>query len=295
MLTRKSEASREDGTNDDGTQGGEAKHGTANEGKEKVRAREGDERRRAPSTRVAGGNARRFQVIPAVDVLGADAVRLEQGRYDRVIARAPDPVALVARYVAAGARLVHIVDLDGARAGKTRPELIRRLAAAAQPAHIQASGGVRSLADAEALLDAGAQRIVVGTAAFATPDGIADYAQLLDGRLVVAVDSRAGRVVTSGWSRETGLTPEEAAERCATGGAPRILCTAVDRDGTLAGPDLDLLARIRERSRLPVLAAGGIRSDADLASVAELGCEGAIVGRALLEGRVPLSLLAGTG
>jgi phosphoribosylformimino-5-aminoimidazole carboxamide ribotide isomerase len=241
-----------------------------------------------------GERGRTFQVIPAVDVLGDEVVRLERGRYDRVIASEPDPVGFVERYVEAGARLVHVVDLDGARTGRIRPELIRRLAAAAAPARLQASGGVRSVEDAEGLLNAGAQRVVVGTVAFATPDGIADYARLLDARLVVAVDSRAGRVVTAGWRRETELTPEEAAERCAAERVPRILCTAVDRDGTLEGPDLDLLARIRERSALPVLAAGGIRSDADLAAIAELGCEGAIVGRALLEGCLPLSIL-GTG
>lgn len=236
-----------------------------------------------------------FEVIPAVDLLGEDAVRLERGEFDRVVARETNPVALVERFVEAGARLVHVVDLDGARSGRTRPELVRRLAAAAAPARIQASGGVRSPRDAERLLEAGAARIVVGTAAFAAPDALERYAAALDGRLVVAVDVRAGRVVTGGWSQETELTAEEAAERCAAAGVSRLLCTAVDRDGTLQGPDLELLGRVRERSGLPVLAAGGIRSVADLARVERLGCEGAIVGRALLEGRLPLSTLATHG
>lgn len=236
-----------------------------------------------------------FEVIPAVDVLGGDAVRLERGRFDRVIAREADPLALVERFVEAGARLVHVVDLDGARSGRARPELVRRLAAVALPARIQASGGVRSPADAERLLEAGADRVVVGTAAFAAPRSLEHYRTVLDGRLVVAVDVRAGRVVAGGWSRKTELTAEEAAERCLAAGVSRLLCTAVDRDGTLEGPDLDLLARVRERSGLPVIAAGGIRSMADLAQVEQLGCEGAIVGRALLEGRLPLSTLAAQG
>jgi phosphoribosylformimino-5-aminoimidazole carboxamide ribotide isomerase len=236
-----------------------------------------------------------FELIPAVDVLGEDAVRLKRGEFDRVVARDADPVALVGRFVEAGARLVHVVDLDGARWGCVRPELVRRLAAAAAPARIQASGGVRSPADAERLLEAGADRVVVGTAAFAAPGALERYRAALDGRLVVAVDVRAGRVVTGGWSRETELSAEEAAERCAAVGISRLLCTAVDRDGTLEGPDLDLLARVRERSRLHVLAAGGIRSRADLAQVERLGCEGAIVGRALLEGCLPLLTLAAHG
>ena len=230
-------------------------------------------------------------MIPAVDVLGEDAVRLEQGRFDRVVAREADPVALVERLVDAGARLIHVVDLDGARSGRTRPELVRSLAAAAAPARIQASGGVRSPADAERLLDAGADRVVVGTAAFATPRALERYEAVLDGRLVVAVDVREGRVVTRGWSRETGVSVEQAVERCIAAGIGRLLCTAVDRDGTLTGPDLDLLARVRELSKLPVLAAGGIRSVADLAAVERLGCEGAIVGRALLQEHLPLSVL----
>jgi len=232
-----------------------------------------------------------FQVVPAVDLLGDAAVRLERGDFDRVVLQEDDPEALVWRLVGAGARLVHVVDLDGARSGRPRPELVRRLVAAAKPALVQASGGVRSPADAETLLEAGASRVVVGTAAFARPGALAEYRDALDDRLVVAVDVRAGRVLVRGWAESTGLTAEEAAERCAAEGVARLLCTAIDRDGTLGGPDLGLLARVRERSGLAVLAAGGITSAADLAAVEELGCEGAVVGRALLDGTLSLSIL----
>lgn len=228
-------------------------------------------------------------------MLGKDAVRLERGDFDRVVAREPDPAALVGRFVEAGAQLVHVVDLDGARSGCTRPELVRRLAEVASPARIQASGGVRSPEDAARLIEAGAARVVVGTAAFADLGALKCFREALDDRLVVAVDVRAGMVVAGGWSRGTGVTAEEAAERCAAAGVARLLCSAVERDGTLAGPDLGLLARVRGRSGLPVLAAGGIRSTADLARIERLGCEGAIVGRALLAGRVPLSILATHG
>lgn len=232
-----------------------------------------------------------FHVTPAVDLLGESAVRLERGAFDRVVVREDDPVALIERLVDAGARLIHVVDLAGARDGRTRPDVVRRLAEAARQTRIQASGGIRSVADAEALLEAGAARVVVGTAAFARLRALEEYRDALDDRLVVAVDVRDGCVVTAGWTNATRISVDEAAERCAAAGVSRLLCTAVDRDGTLAGPDLDLLEAVRERSGLPVLAAGGISSTEDLDAVERLGCEGAIVGRALLEGRLPLSIL----
>jgi phosphoribosylformimino-5-aminoimidazole carboxamide ribotide isomerase len=234
---------------------------------------------------------REFQLIPAVDLLGEEAVRLERGDYERVTLREADPEALVAGFVEAGARLVHVVDLDGARSGRLRPELIARLAAAAAPAEVQASGGIRSLADAEALLAAGAARVVVGTAAFAAEDAVARFAAALGAALVVAVDVRAGRVAARGWRDETGLGVAEAVDRCAAAGVARLLCTAIERDGTLEGPDLALLREV-VAAGIPVLAAGGVSSEADVAAIEEAGCEAAIVGRALLEGRIPLSALA---
>jgi phosphoribosylformimino-5-aminoimidazole carboxamide ribotide isomerase len=229
--------------------------------------------------------------VPAVDLLGEEAVRLVQGDYDRISLRAGRPEELVARLAAAEPALVHVVDLEGARSGRLRPELLRRLAEAAGKVPVQASGGIRSPADAALLLEAGAARVVVGTAAFSGPDALARFAGPLGDRLVVAVDARDGQVAVSGWERRTGIRVEEAAARCADAGVARLLCTAVERDGTLAGPDLELLASVRDASGLPVLAAGGIRSVEDLARVAALGLEGAIVGRALLEGRVPLAAL----
>lgn len=235
-----------------------------------------------------------LQVLPAVDVLGEEAVRLEQGRYDRVSVRAGDPAERARAFAEAGAPLLHVVDLDGARTGRIRPALVARIAEAAAPALLQVSGGVRAPADAEALLAAGAERVVVGTAAFGGPGALATYAGALGERIVVAVDVRDGRVAVEGWLRETGLTAEEAAARCAKAGAARILCTAVERDGTLAGPDVALLRSVVEASGLPVLAAGGIASEDDLRAVAKAGCEGAVVGRALLDGRLsPERLFSG--
>ena len=233
----------------------------------------------------------RFQVLPAVDLLGEEAVRLEQGDFGRVAARA-QPEELVRRFAAAGARLIHVVDLDGARRGRIRMDIIARLAEAAVPAKLQASGGIRSPGDAERLLDAGVARVVVGTAALAEPQALEQFVSELGDRLIVAIDVRGGRVATRGWLEDTGLDAAEVARRCAEAGVSRILCTAIERDGMLGGPDLELLGEIRQASWLPLLAAGGIRSEADLAAVAAVGCEGAVVGRALLDGSLPLSTVS---
>ncbi len=229
-----------------------------------------------------------FQLVPAVDVVGDEAVRLRQGAFDSVVARAGDPASLVAAYAETAPPLIHVVDLDGARAGAIRPELVRTLVEAAGETPVQASGGIRSLADAQALLEAGAARVVVGTAALAGEDVLQEFARELGERLVVAVDVRGDKVAVAGWSRTAEISPEELAERCAAAGVPRLLCTAIDRDGTMGGPDLDLLGRVAERSDLAVLAAGGIRSEEDLAALEALGLEGAVVGRALLEGAISL-------
>jgi phosphoribosylformimino-5-aminoimidazole carboxamide ribotide isomerase len=230
------------------------------------------------------------QVIPAVDVLGGVAVRLRRGAFDDVALRLGDPVGVVRELVAAGARLVHVVDLDGARSGRLSPSLFARVAEAAAPAAIQASGGVRSVADAEALVAAGAARVLVGTAAVTEP-GPGAFADALGERLVVALDARDGRVSIRGWTALTGERVEHAAARCARARVPRLHCTAVERDGMLSGPDVELLAAVVAASGLPVVAAGGIATTGDLEAVAAAGCEAAVVGRALFDGSLPLALL----
>jgi phosphoribosylformimino-5-aminoimidazole carboxamide ribotide isomerase len=219
-----------------------------------------------------------IDVIPAVDVLGEGAVRLHQGDYDAVVERAGEPVELARRFAEAGARRVHLVDLDGARSGRVRPELVRLVADTVAPAALQASGGIRSLADAAALLEAGADRVVVGTAAVSDP---APWVEAFGTQLAVALDIRDGQVRTAGWTEGSGLSVEEAVVRCTSAGVARVLCTAIDRDGTLAGPDLELVASVAA-SGLAVLAAGGVRSPDDVAALAVAGAEAAVVGRALL-------------
>src|SRR5579884_4300242 len=216
------------------------------------------------------------EVIPAVDVLDGGAVRLERGRYDRVVERAGDPVALAAQLVGAGARRIHLVDLDGARNGGVRPGIVERVAALGVP--VQASGGIRSLEDARALLAAGADRVVVGTAAWPDPEPWLELGETV----VVALDVRDGELRGRGWTEGTGVSLDAALARLA---GARVLLTAIDRDGTLAGPDLELVRRA-SAAGARVLAAGGVRSPADVETLAEAGAEAAVVGRALLAGHV---------
>jgi phosphoribosylformimino-5-aminoimidazole carboxamide ribotide isomerase len=222
-----------------------------------------------------------FQVLPAVDVLDGRAVRLERGDFDAVAREAGDPLELARRFAASRPPLLHVVVLDAARDGGAPVELARRLVAAVD-VPIQLGGGVRSVDDALALVEAGIARVIVGTAAF--EQGPEPYAEALGGRLVVAVDVRDGEVRTRGWEHGSGLTVDEAVDRCRDAGVARLLCTAVDRDGTLSGPDLELMERVAGRFGGPVLAAGGVRSRADLDALAAIGLEGAVVGRALLDG-----------
>jgi phosphoribosylformimino-5-aminoimidazole carboxamide ribotide isomerase len=226
-----------------------------------------------------------MEVLPAIDLLGSEAVRLHQGAYESVTAFGA-PLELAARFAAEGARWIHVVDLDGARSGQVRADVVRDLVAAAAPASVQASGGVRSVADARLLVEAGAARVVVGTAAFA--GALAEFVDALGERLVVALDVRDGVVRTAGWKVSTGLTVDDAIDLCASVGVRRLLCTAIDRDGTLGGPDVGLVTSVVQRAGGPVLAAGGVRDEADLDALEAAGAEGAIVGRALLEGRIAL-------
>jgi phosphoribosylformimino-5-aminoimidazole carboxamide ribotide isomerase len=213
-----------------------------------------------------------IDVYPAVDVLGDTAVRLRKGAYDEIVERAEDPVDLAFNWARLGARRIHLVDLDGARTGKVRPKLVEAVAAVGLP--VQASGGIRTRDDALALLFAGADRVVVGTAVWPDPTPWLELGE----QVVIALDVLDGEVRSAGWLEGTGVTLDQALDR--TGDA-RLLVTGIDRDGTLGGPDLDLVAAAAAGGRR-VIAAGGVRTPDDVEALARAGAEAAVVGRALL-------------
>ena len=216
-----------------------------------------------------------MQLIPAIDLLGDDAVRLEQGDYDRVLFRLPLEEFL-SRVVATGPELIHVVDLQGARDGALRTEVIARCARLAGNIPLQVSGGIRSLDAAHSVLAAGAARVILGTALW-EEGALERYVDALGERLVAALDVRDGQLAVRGWLSGTGLDVDQALARCRAAGVTRLHVTAIARDGTMNGPDLDLYEKVCA-SGLKVVAAGGVRGDADLAVLEALGCEAAVMG-----------------
>jgi phosphoribosylformimino-5-aminoimidazole carboxamide ribotide isomerase len=229
---------------------------------------------------------RTLEILPAIDVLGGRAVRLAGGKREAVTLEGGDPAELAARLAAEGAERLHLVDLDGAFSGVPSVDLVERVSAAGG-LPLQIGGGYRSLEAIAAALDAGADRVMVGTAAL-TPGFVEDAVARFGQALVVAVDVRDGRVAVEGWTQVSELAPGDLAARCAALGVERLLVTSAARDGSLSGPDLALVDEVLGAD-LPVLAAGGIASLDDLRALRRAGCEGAVVGSALLAGRFTLA------
>ncbi len=217
-----------------------------------------------------------MQLIPAVDLLGNHAVRLEQGDFTRVLFREPID-EFMARIVATSPPLIHIVDLEGARDGELRSVVVARCVEAAQGIPLQVSGGIRSLDAARAALHAGASRVIIGTAVWNDDDAMQRFADELGDQLVVALDVKDGRVAVRGWTASSGLGVDEALRRCEVAAVARLHVTAIERDGTMRGPDLALYRQVCQGA-IAVVAAGGVRNDDDLAALAGLGCEAAVMG-----------------
>lgn len=227
-----------------------------------------------------------LEVIPAIDVLEGRVVRLSGGRREAVTLEGGDPVEVARRFASEGATRLHLVDLDGAFSGAPSLALLTTVSRAGG-LPLQVGGGYRSLEAVDAALAAGADRVMVGTAAL-SPTFLARAASRFGPALVVAVDVRDGTAAVEGWTRASELTALDLARRCADAGVARLLVTATSRDGSLAGPDLELLADVLQVG-LPVVAAGGIASTADLVALQELGCEAAVSGSALLARRFSLA------
>jgi phosphoribosylformimino-5-aminoimidazole carboxamide ribotide isomerase len=225
-----------------------------------------------------------FTVVPALDVLDGRCVRLREGVRERVTVEGGDPVEAAKRFAAEGARLLHLVDLNGAFSGRPTPGLVERVATSVD-VPVQVGGGLRTLEALDAALAAGAARAIVGTAA--VEPGFLEEAAERGDAVVVAIDVKDGRVATDGWTGAADLAASELARRCAGAGIARLLVTNTRRDGLLQGPDTELLAEVLAVG-LPVLAAGGIASIDDVLAVKAIGCEGVIAGSALWLGRFTL-------
>jgi phosphoribosylformimino-5-aminoimidazole carboxamide ribotide isomerase len=226
-------------------------------------------------------------IIPAIDLLGGHAVRLEQGDFARVTDFGSDPVALARGFAGAGGSWLHVVDLDGARLGRwCHLDVIAEIVKVTG-VPVQAGGGARDLAQVEAALERGVARVIVGTAATESPAVAASWAARFGPRLVFSLDTRNRKVLTEGWRNESAADAVALAETLRDAGARRFIHTDTVRDGTLRGPDLAGLSALLPLG-IPVLVAGGVAAYADLEAIRDAGAEGAIVGRALLEGKIEL-------
>ena len=224
------------------------------------------------------------QAVPAIDLLEGRVVRLHQGRYDRVTVYADDPVAVAEALVSAGASRLHVVDLDAARDGarpEAHSEIIARISAL-PGVRVQLGGGIRSEADVAAALETGAWRVVVGTLAADEPETAGRLARET-GRLVAAIDCRDGSVRVRGWAADSGADPVELVRRLVDAGVRDIAVTAIDRDGTGAGLDAELISRLRPAVPGEVIAAGGVYAPVDVTTAVGAGADLVIVGRALYE------------
>jgi len=227
-------------------------------------------------------------LYPAIDIRGGQAVRLLRGDYERETAYDADPVDAATRWAGEGAEFLHVVDLDGARAGKSQNlEAVRRIAAAVE-CPIQVGGGLRDAEAVDAVLAAGAERVVIGTAALRDRGFLDEVVAEHGERVVVSVDARGGKVSLSGWTEATEKDVAEAVAELGERGVTRFLCTEIDVDGTMEGPATAELNRIAAATPAQIIASGGVGTLAHLRALADDAApniEGAIVGRALYESK----------
>jgi len=227
-------------------------------------------------------------ILPAIDIYQGRCVRLAQGDYQRATAYADDPVAVAHQWEACGATWIHLVDLDGARAGAcVNRDTIRSIRAAVRAA-LQVGGGIRTMAALDDLLTNGIDRVILGTAALRDEALVRQAITRWGDRVVISLDTRGRFLATSGWHETSDIHMTDAARQLCALGARRFIHTDIARDGMMTGPSYALLTELRAAVAVPVLAAGGIAAIEHLRRLADLGVEGAIVGRALYTGAIDL-------
>ena len=232
-------------------------------------------------------------IIPAIDLKDGECVRLRQGRMEDSTVFSRDPVEVAGRWVEAGARRLHLVDLNGAFEGKpVNDGIIRAIARAYPDLPIQIGGGIRSREVVEAYLDAGVQWVIIGTQAVREPDFVTAMCHAHPGHIIVGLDARDGMVATEGWAETSSVEATTLAQRFANDGVDAIVYTDIARDGMMEGVNVDATRRLAESTSIPVIASGGVSSMVDvraLAQVANSGITGAITGRAIYEGTLDLA------
>jgi phosphoribosylformimino-5-aminoimidazole carboxamide ribotide isomerase len=238
-----------------------------------------------------------MELIPAIDLLGGKVVRLHKGDYDKVTVYSDDPAGQARAFHAQGARMLHVVDLDGARSGKPcHVEVIEAILRAA-PLAVEVGGGIRDEASAERWLAAGVKRVVLGTAAIKQPALVKSLCARHPEGVVVAVDARAGEVAVEGWLQSSGRAALDLAREVDGWGAAALLYTVIERDGTNEGPDVAATVALQAQVRATVIASGGIGTLDHVRALAAAGVRAAVCGRALYGGSfsLPEAIVAARG
>lgn len=229
-------------------------------------------------------------LYPAIDLKDGKAVRLVHGEMDSATVFNDDPAAQARSFVEAGCEWLHLVDLNGAFAG--RPVNASPVEAILRECKVpaQLGGGIRDMATIEAWLDKGLARVILGTVAIENPQLVRDAARAFPGKVAVGIDARGGKVATKGWAEETNVEATELAKSFADDGVAAIIYTDIDRDGAMGGPNIDATAALARAVSIPVIASGGVSSLADLSALKNSGViAGAISGRALYDGAIDLA------
>jgi phosphoribosylformimino-5-aminoimidazole carboxamide ribotide isomerase len=225
-----------------------------------------------------------MKIIAAVDIMGGSVVRLVRGDPANKTVYSADPVETAKKWEAAGADMLHIVDLDAAFGSGNNAEFVARIAGAVK-IPVQVAGGIRTLEKAEEMLGK-ASRVVLGTMAYSEPEAVKKLAKKNPGRVVVSIDQADGKVMVKGWKESTGTTVADAISQFSTIGVGEFLLTSIERDGTLQGPDVSTLAEAARSAR--VIASGGIASLEDIVKVRSAGCSSVILGKAMYDGKVSI-------
>jgi phosphoribosylformimino-5-aminoimidazole carboxamide ribotide isomerase len=233
-----------------------------------------------------------FEIIPAIDLLGGEAVRLTQGRYEDATVYGTDPGEVAARFVRHPLRRLHVVDLDGAKAGAPQNDAaVTEIVERAHGVPVQVGGGLRRLEDIESRLALGVDRVILGTVALRDPELVRRAAKAFPGRVAVGIDARDGQVAVEGWLETSEATAFEVAERFQDAGVAAIVYTDIARDGMQTGPNLEQTEALAQRVEIPVIASGGVGGERDIenaVAAGRRGLAGVIVGRALYTGAVDL-------
>ena len=230
-----------------------------------------------------------MKIYPAIDLFGGQAVRLYQGDYEQMTVYDPQPLNTVKKFEAAGASCLHLVDLEGARTGQTTNLPAIEEIASRTGLFIEVGGGIRTMDTVRRYLEAGASRVILGTAAATDPDFTAQAVARYGEKIAVGADLKDGKVAIKGWLETTGETGEAFLEKMQSLGVQTVICTDISRDGAMRGTNRALYRALTERFSMNIIASGGVSSLEDLAALKALGAAGAIIGKAYYTGAIDLA------